>query len=1000
MAEPKLGWQTAGGLAPVAEAFHIERVIDPFTGNETIGMVRHAGHAYVMQAPAADASGHWVSADWHVLGARYLEALAQALTLQAGVDVWVPPRIWAALMAPLIAQLMAPLTEPEPGGDPAVRVGQLHWLPITWGPRAPGALRAGDMLGSSWVDRQVLSAGSTDRSLVLLAGCTRYGLVLGSDVGLRIAMHLRDGLVHVHGVTLAGLGGERALTCAPTPAGDVGQLFSLVNRLRRPIGLALGQGRQAEQGEYLGVWIRGLETVPENGAPAGRLRVSGFVCRALPPGSSQSADAAKASAPAPATPARRARIHDFSVDVDVDPTAGDALRVVAVRRNEFAGSAAADLPVAAFLADGASQALASDETRHGPILDLDIARRRPTQPETVLHALRDHVTLPLDGGQGLRQAAGTVDNAEQPLHEVRGPRGSGSSLTACTMAINEAAVVQAQAAVAASGQAAAAAGRQGGAADAGAQAEPPVYWTDEQASVEAYVRATELFDRLAAYGIDPHAYFRFARLPLVQRARASLQWVPEGDMPSAEVRPFLGDADLSEAQDDARPSSRPQLLVKYGSADPMHRRLVPVEGADGAWRTRAQYLGVASDPRWAWHEFGHVLNFASTGELEFPFAHSAGDALGAIVADPLSVLAPAGDPEHPLRFLSFPWIAVPGRLHGRRAQDGYCWCGRRNLLRLDFSAPLERHHHGYFEEQMLSSSLFRLYRSLGGDTGGHVAKPPPGPSQADVEAEADALARLAASDWCIYLVMRAISLLGPDCIAPARSADQFVSALIDADLGTGDWVADTRWPQAAGPRKVRWQGGQSHKVIRWAFERQGLYATAEPTKTADGPGKPPKVDVFIADRRPPGGPDSHPGSYAPVPLRWTDGATLWHAAADAVQVDGEQLQVQLRNRGSKSATGLRLRAWWAPAGDTLKWSTPQDQNGLPVLPGDDLQPGVGVLVSPRPAEAGAGWLLLALDADADPSNLPQDALPPADPVALMRLVASDNNLALHHLPAA
>ncbi len=983
MANLQPGWQTAEGTAPVAHAFHRERVVDPFTREECIGMVRHPGHAFVMAPPAAVEGDP--SAGWQALGAAYLQALSAALHLVPGQDGWMPRTVWDALMAP------PPLRAADR------RPGRLHWLPITWGPRAPGALQAGDLLGSCWVDRQVPSTGSADRSLVLLAGCTDHGLLLGSDMGVRIAMHLRDGLVHVHGVTLAGLGGERVLTSAPVQAKDVGKLFDLVNALRRPIGLALGQGRQAKQGQYLGVWIRGLETVPEAGAPAHRLRVSGLVRRALPPGSSQSADAAQAASAAPAEPPpqRRARIHDFSVDVDA-PEEGTP-QVVAVRRNEFAGSAAAEVPVSTFLSDGASQALPAGATRRGPILDLGIARRRPTQPESVLQALRERVTLPLDGGQDLRQAAATwtADNAEHMLHEVRGPRGDGSSLTARTIPISAAAVVQAKATVAAAEAAsrAAAAARQGSTSDA-QEAEPPAFWTDEQASVEAYVRGAELFDRLIAYGIDPHAYFRFARLPLVQRARASLQWVPDGDLPSAEVRPFLGDADLTATQDDARPSSRPQLLVKYGSADPMHRRLVPVEGDDGTWRTRAQYLGVASDPRWAWHEFGHVLNFASTGELEFAFAHSAGDALGAIAADPLSVLAPAGDPEHPLRFLSFPWIEVPGRLHGRRAQDGYCWCGRRNLLRLDFSAPLERHHHGYFEEQMLSSSLFRLYRSLGGDTGGHDA------TATAAQPDADALARLAASDWCIYLVIRAISLLGPDCIAPARSADQFVSALIDADLGTGDWVADTRWPLAAGARTVRWQGGLSHKVIRWAFERQGLYATDEPTMTADGPGQPPAVDVFIADRRPPGGPDSHPGSYAPVPLRWTDGAELWHAAADAVRVDGDRVQVQLRNRGSEVATGLRLRAWWAPAGETLDWSTPETQRDLPELPGHDLQPGLGVLTSPRPARAGAGWLLLALDADADPSNLPHDVQLPVDPVALMRLVSADNNLALHYLPAA
>ncbi len=392
-------------------------------------------------------------------------------------------------------------------------------------------------------------------------------------------------------------------------------------------------------------------------------------------------------------------------------------------------------------------------------------------------------------------------------------------------------------------------------------------------------------------------------------------------------------------------------------------------------------------------------------------------------SDPLSALAPAGNPESALRFHTFPWIEVPGRLHGRRAIDGYCWCGRRNLLRLDFNAPLERHHHGYFEEQILSSSLFRLYRSLGGDTGGH--DPLAAALQAGASLPSDAATRLAAADWCIYLVMRAISLLGPDSVAPARTADQFVSALVDADLGTGVWTITTRWPQDAGERQVCRQGGRSHKLIRWAFERQGLDATDDPCATADGPGRPPQVDVFIADDRPAHGPDAHPGGYAPVPLFWTEGPAPWHADPGALQQASGVLRLQLRNRGRQLATGLSLRAWWAPAAAAgaaatglhgLQWSAASTKSLDDALAAADAAPLAVQMPSPQPASAdvsadvsantnagasaGAGWLLVALDAAADPSNLPLGEAPPTQTDALMHLVAADNNLALLYLPAA
>ncbi len=953
MADSLPRWLTRNGAAPARAAFHVERVIDPFTKRETIGMVRHAGHAWQAAAPAD-------LAQWPALGARYLQDLAQALGWQPGQPDWLPQRVWDALVPPAqrVWDALVPPAGESPGADSN---GGLRWLPLDdahpW-----GSFRVARSVGAD--------LAVADHSVVLLAGCIRFGLQLGSDMGLRITAHVRDGLAHVHGLTLSGLSGEHALHSMPSEVRGDKALYALVQRIKPAIGQALGDGRW--------VWINSLERLRRADAPAHVLRVGGYLARAQAGSTMAPRGDAAVQKQAAGTGLGRLRVHDFCVDVDV--AVRRSPRVVAVHRNEFAGSAAqadADADAHTF---GHRRAFLADAASQGPADTL--RQRRTTRQEAELSACRSDVGLWLDNQGTLSFGDGTAT-----LFESRGARRDSSGQVGNTMQVSDAAVVQVVAPQVAVPSTAATAQAAQHAAPA-----PEQFWTDDQASVETHVRAAELFARMSAYGIDPNAYFRFARLPLVQRARAALRWAPDGDVPNAEVRPFLGDDDTDDAQSIDTTAARLQLLVKYGSADPWHRRQVPLAEhhqthqrplrADGVTpRSRAQYLGVASDPRWAWHEFGHVLNYASTGELEFPFAHSAGDALGAIACDPLSQLASADAPEDPMRFVSFPWIEVPGRSHGRAALQGYCWCGRRNLVRLDAGAPLDRHHHGYYEEQMLSSSLFRLYRCLGGDTrGGDV--------------DVDEAIRLEASDYCIWLIMRAISLLGPDSVAPARTADQFVSALIDADLGTGAWHVVADWPYNRSRRTLARQGGQVHKVVRWAFERQGLYATDDPTVAADAIGQAPAVDVFIADRRN-GGPDAHPGGYAPVPLR-ADGGD-WLAAADAVRRTAGGVAITLCNRGQQASGALRLRLWWGtPIGTgSLAWQTQPIEHEVPSVPKG------GAVTAPVGCDKqAAGWLLVAVDADADPSNLPLDGTPPANRLALMHLVANDNNLALIALPAA
>lgn len=506
--------------------------------------------------------------------------------------------------------------------------------------------------------------------------------------------------------------------------------------------------------------------------------------------------------------------------------------------------------------------------------------------------------------------------------------------------------------------------------------------SDDLSAAHAYARASELFERLAAYGLTASTYFKAARLPLLLHHRAWFFSQPDGLTVNAEVR-YSG-----EQHGLANPgplTSRPQLEVRFGSANLTHRDVRDNQSLV----KRSQPLGLAADPRWAWHEFGHVLSFAATGALEFPFAHSAGDGLAAIVADPDSQLVRAANPgpRTDVRGYTFPWVRL-SRRHDRQPLEGWCWCGRRNQARHARPRLPPLLFKGYTEEQMLSSSLFTLYRAIGGDTWG--ADAPASPQ------------RSAASDYVVYLIMRAIALLGPSSVVPARSPDAFVSALIDADIGTTDWHVQGDW-RGSTPRQMHRVGGTAHKVIRWAFENQGLYATAAPLEIVEGPGKPPAVDLYI-----PGLGERSEGGYAPVPLSWvTDpdaSAAGWHASLDGMRHEGGIVILTVGNRGEQTANDIAVRAWAAPAADSLTWTqlTLKDTSNRSVSGGTGLESfqfeakDAGGL-----ALRGPYFVLAEASCLDDRSNLDAAAKlacsgnePPADSALLIDLVANDNNLGL------
>ncbi len=500
--------------------------------------------------------------------------------------------------------------------------------------------------------------------------------------------------------------------------------------------------------------------------------------------------------------------------------------------------------------------------------------------------------------------------------------------------------------------------------------------SDAQAAVHAFVRAREFFDRLECYGLPARQYFKHAALPLVLRHRAWFYEQPDGRVVNALVRP---DRQTQSLHEDYSPAATPQLELRFGAAELSHRSLRPNDHG----RDRAQPLGIAADPRIAWHEFGHVLSYAATGALEFHFAHSAGDALAAILGDPDSSLAVdvscrarsdarAGQ--------TYPWVQI-ARRHDRETRLGWCWCGQRNAMRhvpFRLPAPLFK---DYVEEQLLSSSLFRLYRIVGGDTFSDLDR------------------RRAAADYCVYLVMKAIALLGPAAVTPAIAAEQFVEALYAADIGTFGWA-----PQVPGGGARARQGGAAHKAIRWAFEQQGLFATDDPAKNVEGIGRPPKVDVFVAGRG-----ERATGGYSPVELVWgDDDSPAWHADSSALSYPGQQqVVVHVRNRGSSPPGAITARAWAAAAarpGAPLQWkalAAPRPQQPLPE--GSVAAFAFDTLVGGQPLQ-GRHIVLAEVDCAEDRSNLnPATTFecatpdPPADAARLIDLVANDNNLGLRML---
>jgi hypothetical protein len=355
--------------------------------------------------------------------------------------------------------------------------------------------------------------------------------------------------------------------------------------------------------------------------------------------------------------------------------------------------------------------------------------------------------------------------------------------------------------------------------------------------------------------------------------------------------------------------------------------------------------GMSADFRVTMHEFCHNLLWNRVHSANFGFAHSAGDSIAAILSDPGSLA--------PDRFQTFPWVPVVAtdRRHDRDLASGWAWGGTNDVG-------------GYNSEQILSTTHFRIYRSMGGD-------------------DSDVNVKTAAAHKVVYLLMKAIASLGPSPIIPTPTPNPWETALENSDTSIASFEGVP--------------GGTAHKVIRWGFEKQGLFQPAGAPTPVTTPGAPPDVDVYIDDGR--------GGEYPYQPVFW-ENTDIWNRlAADGGTTHENPIvgvtnygYVRIKNRGTQPATNVVVSGFHCKPSAGLTW--PDDWQPMTTasinVPGT-LASGGNTVVGPFewiPSELGHECMMMSASADGDLSNIdPAGALPCATgPTPDEQLARFDNNI--------
>jgi hypothetical protein len=363
----------------------------------------------------------------------------------------------------------------------------------------------------------------------------------------------------------------------------------------------------------------------------------------------------------------------------------------------------------------------------------------------------------------------------------------------------------------------------------------------------------------------------------------------------------------------------------------------------------ANPIGIAADWRVVLHELaGHGILYNHVDSPNFGFAHSAGDSIAAILNDPDTALTGAA------RFITYPWVKI-GRNHDRPV-NGWGWGGVN-----DDAGPNSA---GYGSEQILATCHFRLYRSIGGDS-------------------ADLSSRQFAAASAVYLILRAVGQLTP-ATNPPRGINGPMAW--EQQLETADAGVWTR----TSPAEIH-AGGAYRKVIRWAFEKQGLYRAIGDPATVEG--KPAAVDVYIDDGR-------H-GEYAYQPNYWSC-PDIWNRVAAGAGAHQEPIvgqtnfaYVRIKNRGTQPARNIVVKAFHCARSAGIVYPTDWIAMATPQLAAADLaaNDSVGAVVGPFnwvPSQAGQVSMFFSVSANGDASNIDGAV---TGPIPAWRLVPHDNNIA-------
>ncbi len=354
-------------------------------------------------------------------------------------------------------------------------------------------------------------------------------------------------------------------------------------------------------------------------------------------------------------------------------------------------------------------------------------------------------------------------------------------------------------------------------------------------------------------------------------------------------------------------------------------------------------VGIASSARVVLHEFGHALLWDHVDSPNFGFAHSAGDSMACIYADPNTQLLDRG--------LTFPFPNI-GRRNDRTVAQGWAWFGPNWNTQ-------------YGGEQVLSSTMFRAYLCTGGSA-------------------TELAYRLFASQYMFYLIVQGCGLM----TATTGDPTVFVNALIQADMTTASFEGQT--------------GGTNYKVIRWAFEKQGLYQPAGTRPPINAEGQPPPTDVFIDDGR--------GGEYTYL-ANWWSTQDVWNRLApdggttheNPVSNQLNYAYVRLKNRGTGSATNASVRGFQGTVGSDFNW--PGDFTAMStqrVAGAGPIPSGGQVVLGPfewTPAQSGNGAMLMVATADGD-ASIVENPLILNLPIANWRFVLFDNNVAQRNVTIA